>query len=52
MRDVEVKPFATAGMRDDIETIRASAREHGADEVLLLDDRRHTAPSPSSNPTT
>ncbi|WP_406296639.1 ATP-binding cassette domain-containing protein [Embleya sp. NBC_00888] len=40
VRDVEVKPFATAGMRDDIETIRRAAGEHRADEVLLLDDRR------------
>jgi len=40
VREVEVRPFATAGMRDDIDTIRRAAREHGTDEVLLLDDRR------------
>ncbi|MGC0420784.1 ATP-binding cassette domain-containing protein [Embleya sp. AB8] len=40
VRDVEVKPYATAGLRDDIATIRRAAREYGGDEVLLLDDRR------------
>ncbi|WP_439675211.1 ATP-binding cassette domain-containing protein [Embleya sp. MST-111070] len=40
VRDVEVVPFATAGLRDDIATIRRSAREYGTDEVLLLDERR------------
>ncbi|MYW05380.1 ATP-binding cassette domain-containing protein [Streptomyces sp. SID3343] len=39
VREVEVKPFATASMRDDVATIRRAAREHGTDEVLLLDDR-------------
>jgi osmoprotectant transport system ATP-binding protein len=40
VREVEVQSFATAGLRDDIETIRRAARAHGTDEVLLLDDRR------------
>ncbi|MFI1579864.1 hypothetical protein [Embleya sp. NPDC020630] len=40
VRDVEVVPFATAGLRDDIATIRRSAREYGTDGVLLLDERR------------
>jgi osmoprotectant transport system ATP-binding protein len=39
VREVEVKPFATAGLGDDVATIRRVAREHGTDEVLLLDDR-------------